>query len=85
MASPIDSLRKAAARGMILRITCRQCQNVSNFMASDVMQFANPSKPIHDVKFVCDDCGARRPNVVAIEPDWDRDRGLTVWRPMKLK
>ena len=85
MATPIDSLRKAAARGMILRVECRGCGRMANFLASDIQAFANPARPPEQVRFRCSECGEGGARVVAIERDKDRDRGIIVWRPMRLK
>jgi ribosomal protein S27E len=85
MVTVIDTLRKAAARSMLLRVECQSCQRVVNFLARDIMAFADPNQPPQTVKFRCSECGAKGGKVTTIERDKDRDRGIIVWRPMRLK
>jgi len=85
MASLIDTLRKAVKHGMLLRIECRACGNAAHFLASDVAQFADASRPLSEIRFRCRTCNARDFSVTPQEHYTDRTREVIVWRPVKLK
>ena len=85
MAGPIRTLRQAARHGMILSVTCRKCEHLGQFMASDVMQFVNPAREIEALPFRCGECGTKDCAIKASEYDYDRKPKIVVWRPMRLR
>ncbi len=70
---------------MILSVTCRKCEHLGQFMASDVMHFVNPTREIEDLPFRCGECGAKDCAIKASEYDYDRKPKIVVWRPMRLR
>ena len=85
MAGPIRTLRQAARHGMILSVTCRQCEHLGQFMASDVIHFVSPARAIEALPFRCGECGAKDCAIKASEYDRDRKPKIVVWRPMRLR
>jgi NAD-dependent SIR2 family protein deacetylase len=85
MAGPVKTLRQAARHGMLLAVSCKGCGHVASFLASDVAQFVNPSKPVEQVPFRCSECGTKDCKVMASEYDRDRRPDIVVWRPMRLR
>ncbi|MCQ8781651.1 hypothetical protein [Mangrovibrevibacter kandeliae] len=85
MATLIGSLRQAAARGMLVTATCRSCGHAASFLASDLVAFANPGKPIEAIRFRCRECDRRDCEVVAAEFDRDRRPDIIIWRPSRLR
>lgn len=85
MTSAIKTLRIAAKHGMVLTVECRRCGHSARFMATEVAQFANPSRPLNDLPFRCASCNLRDIEVRAAEYDRDRSPGIVVWRPMRMK
>ncbi|MCF3638486.1 hypothetical protein LXM94_00700 [Rhizobium sp. TRM95111] len=85
MTSTIKSLAQAARHDMLLAVRCRGCGHCANFLAADVAKFANSSRPLEAIRFVCSECDGRDIAVLPSQIDRDRARNILVWRPVRLK
>lgn len=85
MGQAIVTLKQAAGRGMLVTARCRACDHSATFLASDLSTFADPSRPVGEIRFRCKECEARDVEVTPVELDRDRRPNIIVWRPSRLR
>jgi len=56
-AKPIRTLQDTANNGQIIAVRCNLCRRVINYLAADLMQVLNPSRPVDVPPFACSRCG----------------------------
>lgn len=80
MAQPINTLGKAVRRGMLVKATCRRCDNTRLYRSSDLMMIYGGGRDPLNIKFRCDQC---KPDVevLLVDVDLDRARGAVVHEP----
>jgi hypothetical protein len=79
MTATVKNLGQAARYGMLVRVTCRKCEKVANFTASDLAPLIETSK------FWCKECDRKNCEIVPFEDDRDRvNKKRIVWRPVPM-
>ena len=85
MGKPVETLREAARRGMLVTATCKACSHAASFLATDLAMAADPGRPLSAIRFKCRECKSRDILAHADELDHDRRPGIVVWRPTRLR
>lgn len=85
MTSTIWTLAQAARHGMLIRIECKGCGRLAQFLASEVAQFQPRARLVDDLRFHCKECDGRVFHIRPVHWDRERKRHEVVWQPTKLK
>jgi hypothetical protein len=56
-AQPIRTLQDAADDGQIIAVRCNLCRRLINYLATDLVEVLNPSRPVDAPPFACSRCG----------------------------
>lgn len=56
-AQPIRTLQNAADDGQIIAVRCNLCWRLINYLAIDLIEVLNPSRPVDAPPFACSRCG----------------------------
>lgn len=56
-AQPIRTLQNAADDGQIIAVRCNLCRRLINYLAIDLIEVLNPSRPVDAPPFACSRCG----------------------------
>jgi len=56
-AQPIRTLQNAADDGQIIAVRCNLCRRLINYLAIDLIEILNPSRPVDAPPFACSRCG----------------------------
>ncbi|SOE19038.1 hypothetical protein SAMN05877838_3988 [Hoeflea halophila] len=56
-AKPIRTLQDAADDAQIIVLRCGLCRRLINYLATDLVQVLNPSRPVDAPPFACSRCG----------------------------
>jgi hypothetical protein len=56
-AKPIRTLQDAADDAQIIVVRCGLCRRMINYLAKDLVQVLNPSRPVDAPPFACSRCG----------------------------
>jgi hypothetical protein len=56
-AQPIRTLQHAADDGQIIAVRCNLCRRLINYLATDLVEVLNPSRPVDAPPFACSRCG----------------------------
>jgi len=56
-AQPIRMLQDAANDGQIITVRCNLCRRLINYLATDLVEVLNPSRPVDAPPFACSRCG----------------------------
>ena len=56
-AKPIRTLQDAANDGQIIALRCNFCRRLINYLATDLVEVLNPSRPVDAPPFACSRCG----------------------------
>lgn len=54
---PIRTLQDAADDGQIIAVRCNLCRRLINYLAADLVEVLNPSRPVDAPPFACSRCG----------------------------
>lgn len=54
---PIRTLQDAANDQQIIVVRCGLCRRLINYLATDLIQVLNPSRPVDAAPFACSRCG----------------------------
>jgi hypothetical protein len=54
---PIRTLQDAADDAQIIVVRCGLCRRLINYLATDLVQVLNPSRPVDAPPFACSRCG----------------------------
>jgi hypothetical protein len=85
MTRTIKTLGQAARHGMLVRVTCRKCEKVGYFVASDLANVNGHGRSFESLKFRCRECDVIDCEVVPFEDDRDRvNKKRIVWRPVPM-
>ena len=85
MTSTLKNLGEAARHGMLVRVTCRKCEKVGYFIASDLAAVNGYGRTFASLKFRCRECDVTDREVVPFEDGRDRvHTKRTIWRPVQM-
>ncbi|VVT15993.1 conserved hypothetical protein [Hoeflea sp. EC-HK425] len=56
-AKPFRTLQDAAEDGQIISVRCNLCRRLTNYLATDLVEVLNPSRPVDVPPFGCSRCG----------------------------
>lgn len=78
------TLGQAAAKGMVISLSCAVCRRVVHFWAADLVKTLPPTHQVHVPPFACSKCGTKDYiNVTWEIPNASRLTTLTVRRPVR--
>ncbi|PSH61614.1 hypothetical protein [Phyllobacterium sophorae] len=81
----MQTLGQAARQGMLVRVTCRRCEKVGFFVASDLANVNGHGRTFESLRFRCKECDVVDCEAVAFEDDRDRvNKKRIVWRPAQM-
>ncbi len=85
MTRTLKTLGQAARHGMLVRVTCRKCEKVGFFVASDLANVNGHGCTFQSLKFRCRECDVVDCEVAPFEDDRDRvHKKRTVWRAVQV-
>ncbi|MBZ9654664.1 hypothetical protein [Phyllobacterium lublinensis] len=85
MTRTLKTLGEAARHGMLVRVTCRKCEKVGFFIASDLATVNGHGRTFKSLKFRCKECNVVDCEVMPFEDDRDRvHTNRVIWRPTRF-
>jgi hypothetical protein len=85
-AKPIRTLQDAADDAQIIAVRCGLCRRLINYLASDLVQVLNPSRPVDAPPFACSRCGTADYMSVCVKTPSLADYGhLTIRRLLGIR
>lgn len=79
------TLGEAAQYRLIVVAGCSGCGKIGKFLASDIAQWSDTKKDIHEVPLRCTTCDSRKFKITCEEIPHERSHEVTVWNPVKVK
>lgn len=85
-AKPIRTLQDAADDAQIIVVRCGLCRRSINYLATDLVQVLNPSRPVDAPPFACSRCGTADYMSVRVKTPSLADYGqLTIRRHLDIR
>lgn len=79
-AKPVRTLQDAANDGQIIVVRCNLCRWLINYLATDLVEVLNPSRPVDAPPFACSRCGTANYMIVRVKTPSLADHGHLVIR-----
>lgn len=77
---PVRTLQDAANDQQIIIVRCDHCRRLVNYLATDLVQVLNPSRPVDAPPFACSKCGTANYMIVRVKTPSLADHGHLVIR-----
>ncbi|WP_417415858.1 hypothetical protein [Hoeflea sp.] len=77
---PARTLQDAANDQQIIIVRCDHCRRLVNYLATDLVQVLNPSRPVYAPPFACSKCGTANYMIVHVKTPSLADHGHLVIR-----